>query len=151
MTSRRFVGVTTLGALLLAWATMGSVSGTFTATTDNGSNAAATAPAPEPATDFTADVVLNLFPPSCTATLDWVLSVTPGIDGYEIERIRVIDEVVVGGPWTVGPTVDTHVDANIPLQVLGQAYAWRIRATLGPWQSTSATTTDFDLLLCTLL
>jgi hypothetical protein len=138
-------------ALLAGWLSVGSVAGEFVASTGNGANALASAPAPLPATDFTVDVDLNVIPPSCTATLEWTLSATASVDGYEIERVRKLDGAVVGGPWTVGPSVTTHVDAGIPLQVLGQAYVWRIRATDGDWHSAPATSSDFDLLLCALL
>lgn len=138
-------------ALLVGWLSVGSVAGEFVASTGNGANVLTSAPAPLPVTDFTVDVDLIVFPPSCRATLEWTLSATASVDGYEIERVRKFDGAVVGGPWTVGPSVTSYVDAGIPLQVLGQAYVWRIRATDGGWRSVPATSSDFDLLLCALL
>jgi hypothetical protein len=85
-------------------------------------------------------------PPSCRAELAWPASPTPGVTGYEVERIVAAGGAVEAGPWTV--TATAHVDEPVPLRPLVDAPAWRVRAVRGGWRSAWVTAAADDELAC---
>lgn len=143
----RVLSAIVVGGLLIGWANLGSASGAFTAHSENSGSSLTLADAPAAPTDFTVSVDVDDPPTTCSALLGWTSSVSPQVTGYVIERIETVTELVVGGPWAVGPATTSYVDV-IPLQPVGQPYSWRIHAVVGPWASLSATSTDFDLAAC---
>ncbi len=144
----RLLLVAAVCAAAVGYATLGSASGAFTASTGNAGSSLATAPAPVPPTGFAADVTLDDPPVTCSATLTWTSSASPDATGYRIERLESATQAVVGGPWVVGPAEQTYVDV-VPVQPVGQPFSWRIVTLAGSWASTPEVSTDFDLALCT--
>lgn len=120
-------------------------SAAFVATTVNPGNGASTL-AVAPPGSVTATLSLNVLPPSCRASLAWTASTTPGVTGYEIVRLDMPSETVVGGPWTTAGL--TRVDTPVPLWLLGGSDEWRVRSVFGTWRSSWATATVSNPLLC---
>lgn len=126
----------------------GTSQGAFVTTTINSANSVTTLTVAPP-TAASADMSLNILPlGTCKSNIHWTASVTSGITGYEVVRVRISDGGVDAGPWTTMST--SYLDNPVPLQLPGNSYEWHIRTMLSTWRSQWVTAAANNSLACTL-
>jgi hypothetical protein len=116
-------------------------------TSSDGNGVAALSVAPPG--NVTATMTVNILPLlTCRVSLSWTASTTPDVNGYEIVRVVASSGAVAAGPWTT--TGLTFIDNPVPLQLIGSAYEWKVRAMLSNWRSPWQTAAPDNLLACLL-
>lgn len=81
---------------------------------------------------------------TCRASVSW--NANPDATSYELRRVVASTGAVDAGPWVVGST--SFVDTPVPLQLIGGAFEWQVRAALASWRSEWVTATVVNPLLC---